>query len=376
MMESQQGDPQHESGERQTHVFGEREAPPERERIGDILRRVREQRGESLYAISDFLRIRPTFLAALENSRYDEFAADAYVTGFLKTYADYLGLDTRASVEMYRREMAGRRRKPQLNMPKPISEGRAPTVAILFGAAMAALLLYALWYWLSSSSRTQVELAPQLPRTPASEPAAASAPVRESPAEQTPAPEKEKSEPAPLPEITGKVLMTEPKPPTGISLSSALPTVPFPAGPAIKTEDKKAEIKEEEKKTEVKNAEEEKKAETEKVGEPLKLTPGAAKDQGAQTSEKARVIVKATKETWVLITDNQGNTILDKMMEPGETYVVPNGKNLRLTAGNGEGVTLSLDGVELPKLGADSHIVRDVPLDPNRVKDLRPSSGD
>jgi cytoskeleton protein RodZ len=185
----------------------QREPPQERDRIGDILRRVREGRGESLHVISDSLRIRPTFLAALDNSRYDEFAADAYVIGFLRTYADYLGLDSKAAVDLYRREMAGRRRKPQLNMPKPITEGRAPTVAILIGAAMAALMLYALWYALSTTSRTVQETPPSLPQTSQASPSSETQPAtaetlspstKEMPASSLPstAPETKTSEPA------------------------------------------------------------------------------------------------------------------------------------------------------------------------------------
>ena len=55
------------------------------ERIGDTLRKARTDKNDDLYLIAEYLCIKPAFLIALENSRYDEFPADAYVIGFLRT---------------------------------------------------------------------------------------------------------------------------------------------------------------------------------------------------------------------------------------------------------------------------------------------------
>ena len=138
-------------------------APASLERIGDALRNARERRGGDLGQIADYLCIRATFLSALEESRYDDLPADAYVIGFLRSYASYLGLDGSDAINRYRREMSGRRKKPALAMPTPIAEGRAPSAAIMAGAAVAALAIYAIWYGLSGSGRTAVSVAPPLP---------------------------------------------------------------------------------------------------------------------------------------------------------------------------------------------------------------------
>ncbi|MGE4350556.1 MAG: helix-turn-helix domain-containing protein, partial [Bdellovibrionales bacterium] len=140
----------------------------EPERIGDILRRRRERRGEALEAISEYLRIRPNYLFALENNRYEDLPADAYVIGFLRTYALYLGLDGKSAIDQYRREMTGRRRKPQLSMPQPMLESRAPTITALIGAVIAALLIYGIWYGLSSPEQSAAEktiMAPPIAET-------------------------------------------------------------------------------------------------------------------------------------------------------------------------------------------------------------------
>lgn len=135
------------------------------ERIGDTLRRIREQRGDDLQQIADYLCIRRNYLEAIEQSHYDTFPADAYVIGFLRSYANLLGLDGRQAIERYRREMAGRRRKPALSMPTPMTEGRTPSAVIMIGATIAAFLLYMTWYGLSSSDRASISRPPALPTT-------------------------------------------------------------------------------------------------------------------------------------------------------------------------------------------------------------------
>ena len=53
-------------------------------------------------------RIRTRYLAALEDEDFDALPGDAYAAGFLRTYADYLGLDADAYVEELRRRRGTR----------------------------------------------------------------------------------------------------------------------------------------------------------------------------------------------------------------------------------------------------------------------------
>jgi Helix-turn-helix domain len=62
--------------------------------IGPVLRRAREARGVSLDAASRSTRIRPRYLAALEDDAgSDAFPGPIYARFFLKEYARYLGVD-------------------------------------------------------------------------------------------------------------------------------------------------------------------------------------------------------------------------------------------------------------------------------------------
>src|SRR3954447_12611276 len=61
--------------------------------IGRALRESREARGEELDEVADFLRIRPAYLASLEQGELRALPGRPYVVGFLRAYAAYLGLD-------------------------------------------------------------------------------------------------------------------------------------------------------------------------------------------------------------------------------------------------------------------------------------------
>ncbi|MDD5586050.1 MAG: DUF4115 domain-containing protein [Alphaproteobacteria bacterium] len=331
--------------------FGNNQSAPafELDRIGDLLRRARGQRGEKLDAISAYLRIRPGFLAALENSRYEELPADAYVIGFLRSYANYLGLDSREVIDHYRREMAGRRRRPQLNMPQPISEGRAPTAPVLIAALLAAILIYALWYGLSSSSQDAAKAPPPLPQTAAQTESAppqknapgAAAVSAESPALAAPPPpsrmDSSKAASMILPSSAN-----QPQTPAGIFVNgpSAAADLEPPVPPKVSL----------------------------RSDSPPKAEPPEKGEVYGETSAPARLVLRAEKESWVLVADSRGNTLFDKILKPGDVYNVPAAKDLRLTTGNGNGVVLSLDGTDLPRLASDSRLVRNVPLDPEGLK--------
>ena len=61
-------------------------------RIGRLLRESRIARGETLAAAAAWLRLREDYLAALERGEFAALPGRPYVLGFLRSYADHLGL--------------------------------------------------------------------------------------------------------------------------------------------------------------------------------------------------------------------------------------------------------------------------------------------
>ena len=59
---------------------------------GSLLRQEREARGVSLEAVAEATKIGKNYLLALEEDRYQDLPAAAYLPGFIRAYATYLGL--------------------------------------------------------------------------------------------------------------------------------------------------------------------------------------------------------------------------------------------------------------------------------------------
>jgi cytoskeletal protein RodZ len=74
--------------------------------IGGSLREARLKRNLTPADVQKAIRIRDRYLQALEEERWELLPGDAYVKGFLRTYADYLGLDGSLYVEEYNSRLA------------------------------------------------------------------------------------------------------------------------------------------------------------------------------------------------------------------------------------------------------------------------------
>src|SRR5437764_4541995 len=74
--------------------------------IGGSLREARVKRNLTPADVQKAIRIRDRYLQALEEERWEVLPGDAYVKGFLRTYADYLGLDGNLYVDEYNNRFA------------------------------------------------------------------------------------------------------------------------------------------------------------------------------------------------------------------------------------------------------------------------------
>jgi cytoskeleton protein RodZ len=75
--------------------------------IGPRLRAAREARNLSVEQAADDTRIALRFLQALEREEFDALPAPVYVRGFLRSYANYLGLEPQSLLSELEGEVAG-----------------------------------------------------------------------------------------------------------------------------------------------------------------------------------------------------------------------------------------------------------------------------
>jgi len=70
--------------------------------IGEQLKAARERMGLDLDRVSDDTNIAKRFLAALEDENFTVFPGDPYVIGFIRNYAEYLGLEPRDFITAFK----------------------------------------------------------------------------------------------------------------------------------------------------------------------------------------------------------------------------------------------------------------------------------
>jgi len=70
-------------------------------KVGSIFRDARLGRGLTLDQVADETNISKRFLQGIETDSYDGFPGEVYALGFIRNYADFLGLDARKMIEIY-----------------------------------------------------------------------------------------------------------------------------------------------------------------------------------------------------------------------------------------------------------------------------------
>ena len=123
--------------------------------IGGSLREARLKRNLTPADVQKAIRIRDRYLQALEEERWELLPGDAYVKGFLRTYADYLGLDGNLYVEEYNSRFA-RPDEPQL-VPERFARSGTPFGGVgflrpLIVVAVIVAIVAGLAAWQLSSS--------------------------------------------------------------------------------------------------------------------------------------------------------------------------------------------------------------------------------
>jgi cytoskeleton protein RodZ len=135
--------------------------------LGSTLRDARVRRGAELEQVAADTRIRMRYLGALEEERFDLLPGSVYAKGFLRTYAEYLGLDGQVFVDEY-----NARFEAEEDEPAPPQLDLRPPSLWPYGLAAVVLILAlggALLGWQLGGS------SPQPPR-PAGAPARAAGP--------------------------------------------------------------------------------------------------------------------------------------------------------------------------------------------------------
>lgn len=392
-------------------VFDDFDPAPSGPSVSETLRATRMAHGYDLRDVATMLRIRYPYLLAIEEGRYQELPGSTYAIGFLRSYAECLGLDPDTVVTRYKEEAAGTVRRQELYLPTPAAEGRASGGTLLLGTLVLAGIVYGGWYYLSATDRSVADLVPALPdrlvslldgvpakpaeQAPdqsatapsqsaaapaASAPVIASAPTVSNPA--GPAAVQPSAVPVPVAPATPSPSTTSPAAgnpqavasapsaalppgqPAAQSSAASVPTAPVtgqgivnvPAPPA--EDDDEASPQDP---TPLNAAP----APPAAPAAPTATVPANGKVYGTLNTN-AKLILKATQDSWLQVRDG-GDIVFTRVLKPGDTFRVPDKPNVKIRTGNAGGLVVMADGGESPPLGSVGQVLRDVTIDAHGV---------
>lgn len=136
--------------------------------IGISLREARLRQGRDLGRIEADTKIRAKYLQALEDERFDLLPAETYVKGFLRAYAEHLGLDGQLYVDEFNSRYATADEQlitPRRLAPRRTRASESNFVAVaLAGIVAVTILIVVAWQFGSSSPSQNAEsLTPAAP---------------------------------------------------------------------------------------------------------------------------------------------------------------------------------------------------------------------
>jgi len=113
---------------------------------GALLKREREKKGLSYTQISQQIRLRPHFLAAIENEEWDLLPAPTLVKGFIRSYARVLGLDEERILDLYREESGADHFSQEFVLPSIHQRKKWPFMIAGLLILVAGALAFYVWF--------------------------------------------------------------------------------------------------------------------------------------------------------------------------------------------------------------------------------------
>ena len=289
---------------------GEKNVPT----VGSLLSDARKSRGlESLDFVARELCIRPHLLEALEQNNFSAFPTACYASGFLKSYAAYLGLEVASIVSQFKSEYEGATEKVELVFPEVPPRAHLPrTIAASIGT-LSLVIMLGVWMMFGSETIREDMLA--------------------------------------LEDFSGLALATGSTEPGTIDEQQTTEQETVLASVEQPVEEK---ADEERKFTFVQQA-------TARTGDTNR------NDVTATAVVTDRIRLTADADIWVRISGQDGEILFDRVVQEGEEFFAPDRKGLTLMTSNASALSVFVGDVAISPLGDYGQIVSELALDQKKL---------
>lgn len=270
-------------------------------KVGTMLHDVRVKKKIDIEDVAKVLCIKTSYLSAIEQSDYERIPEYPYGAGFVRSYAEYLGLNSARLVQMFKEE--SHHDAPEIALqpvaePTEETEIYIPNKKYIIISLVLFVFVYVLWSLFSSEEAIETEN----PDAVVEESVVEDYPLRVEKFGEEDVSSQKTDE---IPQIT----ITEEK------FEEVTPQTVVSENPDTSSES---------------------------VAE--KPAPQAEKVETPAKSANNRVVLKVKKETWVEVKDDN-KLWISKVLNAGDEYVLPEGgKGKIVSFGNTDGVDVLIDG--------------------------------
>jgi len=331
--------------------------------VGQELREERERQGKQLDDVWRALQIRPNYLAAIEEGRFEELPGRAFTLAYVGRYERYLQLGVENLLERLEAEIGAQDSVVNHRIDvEPHSDRRIPVIGIAIASLLLGVLIYS-WNGVVSfitrtfEQTTEEGLARKLVSdlVPSSIEQQTQVEAPESPiplpfevaATQLVSLRSELFPPIPQIAVTGPVSLRADLAPAAIRQALNAAAVPVPTRITV----------------------------TPPVSLRAELLPQRGRAQVSSGRQyglqnlNSRITLRVHRPTIVAIRDARNRIFIDRKLASGDTYRVPNLVGLWLTAIDASAIEIILDGASIGFTGAQGAAVRDLSLNPQSIAD-------
>lgn len=266
--------------------------------LGATLRQARESRGLSVDEAAQALRLSARIVTALEECAFERLPGPTYVRGYLRNYAQFLGLAPQPLVDAYGR-LPQATQQVDMTAPAPVRQVTSSDMLVRLGTGVVVLVMFglaALW-WTGHDTVKESPKAPQ-PSSAAVEQAPVVTPTPRETASGEREPPATAAEPSAKPSIAAVETVQAPAP------TAKVPT-PEPS---------------------------------------VAAAPSAASPESTANEPTSQLVLFVHEDSWADVRDAQQHRLLYETIPAGRVVSVEGVAPLSVFLGNVEGVTVEFNG--------------------------------
>lgn len=114
--------------------------------IASALRSARRSKKLKFPTITETIRIREDYLRAMEDGAFDQLPGGVYTRSHLKSYSEFLGLDSAPLLERLDKELGSAPKEDEVSLaPEPFRTSFSPNPLLIVVSLLTCVAAYALW---------------------------------------------------------------------------------------------------------------------------------------------------------------------------------------------------------------------------------------